>query len=401
MFKRNISEKLTLLSQQYPVLTLTGPRQSGKTTLCRHLFPDMPYVTLEDPDQRNRALSDPRSFLGQFSEGAVLDEIQRVPELLSYIQGIVDTHKKRTGLFVLTGSAQFELMSSLTQSLAGRTALATVLPFALDEVFRLGEARNDDNRLPLPPLSALMYQGMYPRLYDLGLNPTEMYKFYFATYIERDVRQLLGVRDLLLFEQFVRLCAARSGQILNLKSLGEDCGVSHNTARDWISVLEASYIIFRALPRNQNINKRLTKSPKLYFFDVGLAAYLIGIENPRQIETHPLRGALFETLIASEFHKARANLVKDPALFFLRDSAGKEVDILAETKEGVAAIECKSGATFSNDMLKGLTFYRKLDPAPKIKELVFYGGDSSFEHQGVSVRRVADLPEVAKELFSS
>ena len=318
MVEREITSRLVALFQQYPFVTVTGPRQSGKTTLCRSVFPDLAYVNLEAPDQREFAESDPRAFLARLSEGAILDEIQRVPSLLSYLQVIAD-EQRRNSLFVLTGSEQFRLSDAINQSLAGRTALLRLLPFSLAERQLIGASGEVDD---------ILFSGFYPRIHDQGLDPRQALGDYFETYVERDVRQLSEIRNLSSFQRFVRLCAGRVGQVVNLSSLGADAGVTHTTAREWLTVLEASYIIFQLQPYRSNVRKRLVKSPKLYFYDVGLASYLIGIENAKQIATHPLRGPLFENVVVIEALKHRFNRGNQPNLSFFRNERGLECDLL-------------------------------------------------------------------------
>ncbi|MFP4226818.1 MAG: ATP-binding protein, partial [Desulfobacterales bacterium] len=290
LIPRTIETVLQRLAGQYPVITMTGPRQSGKTTLCRTAFAYKPYVNLEAPDIRQFARDDPRGFLAQYPDGAVLDEIQRAPDLVSYIQPLVD-EDQREGRFIMTGSQQFEVSDTVNQSLAGRTALVKLLPFSLEEL---------QSAIKLPDIDSLILHGFYPRIWDKQLDPTQALGDYFETYIERDLRQLATIKDLNLFERFIRLCAGRIGQLLNLSSLANDAGVSHTTAGNWISILEASYILFLLPPYHRNISKRLVKSPKLYFYDVGLAAFLLGIENARQISRDPLRGNLFENMVIVE-----------------------------------------------------------------------------------------------------
>ena len=287
MIPRDASSTALRLAQGFPVVVITGPRQSGKTTLARSAFADRPYVTLEDPEERAFAAADPRGFLARFPDGAVVDETQHCPDLFSYIQGIVDA-RPAAGRFVLTGSQQFGLLSRITQSLAGRAGLVQLLPFSTRE---LGSA----GRLPAS-LDQLLWQGGYPPLYDRPLHPADWFANYVATYLERDVRQLLAVKDLGLFQRFVKLCAARTGQLLNLSALGADCGIAHVTAREWLAVLEASYLVALLPPHHRNFGKRVVKSPKLYFLDAGLAAYLLGIRDPAALGIHAQRGALFETL---------------------------------------------------------------------------------------------------------
>ncbi len=287
---------------KYPVITITGPRQSGKTTLARNTFTEKPYANLENPVTRQFAEEDPLAFLGQYPQGAIIDEIQRVPELLSYIQVIVD-ERRENSLFVLTGSQQFELMHGITQSLAGRTALLKLLPLSIAELATHFS----------PGVDEMLFKGFYPRIYDQDIAPDQAYGDYFETYVERDLRQLVNVKNLSLFQRFVKLCAGRCGQLLNLNSLANDTGISHSTAREWMTVLEASYIVFLLQPFHANIGKRLVKSPKIYFYDVGLASWLLGIEEQRQIATHPLRGGLFENMARQQNLWVNSGVGKAPS----------------------------------------------------------------------------------------
>jgi uncharacterized protein len=378
---RKIKRKLLELYKQYPVITITGPRQSGKTTLCKEVFPDKPYVSLENLDIRRMAKEDPNGFLAQFPKGAVLDEIQRVPELLSFIQTIID-EKDKEGLFILTGSNQFELLDSINQSLAGRTALLKLLPFSYKELYL--------NRKQLE-LNEILYTGFYPRIYKKNLNPTEALSFYVTTYIERDVRNLVNVKDISKFEVFLKLCAGRTGQILNLSNLANDCGINHNTAKSWLSVLEASYIIFLLRPHYKNFNKRLVKSPKLYFVDVGLASFLLGIEKSGDLQYHPLKGALFETFIVSEILKTRLNKVKTNNLYYFRDNVGNEVDLLLDFGTKIIPIEIKSGQTVSDDYFKNLNYYNKLNPEMVKEMFLIYSGSLCYEQKGCFIRNYKDL----------
>jgi len=384
MIDRELAAKTVQLASQYPVVTITGPRQSGKTTLCRMLFETKAYVSLEDVDERNFAQSDPRGFLARFPEGAVIDEIQRVPDLLSYIQTIVDNFQKE-GLFILTGSQQFELLEGITQSLAGRTALVRLLPFTLGEAYG-----PNAKKMAVDPV---LYTGFYPRIFDKRLNPTEAMGFYINTYVERDLRQLINVKDLSRFEIFLKLCAGRTGQILNLSSLGNDCGVNHVTVKRWISVLEASYIVKLLRPYYKNFNKRLIKSPKLYFLDTGMACFLLGIQEPDQLATHPLKGALFESFVVSEMLKARFNQGKTDNLYYFRDNIGNEIDLVCDHGLHVVPVEIKSGQTVSRDFFKGLKYFSKLTDAIKNPCLV-YGGDNVFEQQGIQVTSWKNLTQV-------
>ena len=363
MIDRDITPRLVELFDRYPFVTVTGPRQSGKTTLCRETFPSLKYVNLEAPDQREFAESDPRGLLATLDGGAILDEIQRVPDLLSYLQVVAD-ERGQNSLFVLTGSEHFKLSEAISQSLAGRTALLRLLPFSLAERQRSGA----DNRV-----DEILYAGFYPRIYDQELEPRQALSDYFETYVERDVRRVGDIRNLSSFQRFVRLCAGRVGQLTNTVALGSDAGVSHTTARNWIEVLEASYIAFRLPPFHANIRKRLTKSPKLYFYDVGLASHLIGIEHVEQIATHPLRGALFENMVVVEALKHRYNRGRGFNLSFFRDSRGLECDLLFESGRDVCGIEIKSGATIASDYFDALERVVRSVPNMSAK-VVVYGG---------------------------
>jgi len=375
MISREIENKVLAYSQQYPVVTITGPRQSGKTTLTKMIFPDKPYVSLESIEERDFAQNDAKGFLSQFPQGAILDEIQRVPDLLSYLQVLVD-ETGRPGQFILTGSQNFELLDSVSQSLAGRTALVKLLPFSLEEIRTISG--------PPKTIDSLLYKGAYPRIYDLDLDPTEALSFYFSTYVERDLRQLINVKDLGRFETFIKLCATRVGQVLNLSSLGNDCGVSHNTIKSWLSILQTSYIIKLLQPYYNNLGKRLIKSPKLYFYDTGLAAFLLGIQQENHVVSHPLRGALFENMVVSELLKKRFNQGKTDNLYYLRDSRGNEVDILLDYGLHLDMIEIKSGQTLTKSFFGGLHYYRRLYQQTRTCFLV-YGGDIDRVQEDVKI----------------
>jgi len=376
MIRRVLETRLRALARKFPVVTVTGPRQSGKTTLCRALFRDKPYVSLEAPDVQDFARRDPRAFLAQHPEGAVLDEVQRVPDLLSYVQVIVDDHPG-AGRFILTGSANFSLLQSLGQSLAGRTALLELLPLSLQEI----------RRFPNPPsdLFDLLWRGSYPALYDRDLAPGDWYPGYVSTYLERDVRTLLNVGNLVAFQTMLRLCAGRVGQLLNLSSLGADAGVTHATARSWLSVLEAGYVAWRLPPFHANVSKRLIKTPKLHFIDSGLVCYLLGIRSPDQLRDHPLRGGIFETWVVSEILKSRSHRGLPPNLSFFRDRKGAEVDLVVDLGRQLLAVETKSGQTVAGDFFAGLQGFASLiestDHPPETRGFVVYGGD---QHQGRS-----------------
>jgi len=376
MLHRSAFSTALRLAQGFPVLAITGPRQSGKTTLAHALFADKSYVSLEDPEERSFADSDPRGFLARFPQGAVLDEVQRCPELFSYLQGVVD-QRQRMGEFILTGSQQFGLMSKISQSLAGRVGLLQLLPFSLAEL-------RDGCVLPAT-LAETMLRGCYPPLYDRPVAPSDWFPNYVSTYLERDVRQLLAVRDLSLFQRFLKMCAARSGQLLNLSALAADCGISHVTAREWLSVLEASYVVYLLRPHHQNFGKRLVKMPKLYFFDTGLTAYLLGIRDAETLSTHASRGALFETLVVSEWVKHQFNAGQVAELYFWRDSAGHEVDLLIPQGNRFMPVEIKSGATFSSDWTTALRKLSVLFGDAALPPGIVYGGDGQYERDGCRV----------------
>ena len=364
----------------YPVVTVLGPRQSGKTTLCRMAFPDKPYVDLEQPDVREFAQQDPKAFLAQFPDGAVLDEIQNVPSLLSWIQVLTDADPRK-GRFVLTGSHQLQVSAQVTQSLAGRTAVLELLPLSLSELAKASD-------LPtVEPADAnvLMLQGGYPRIHAQGMPPEVMLSDYFATYVERDVRQLINLRHLREFGQCVRLLAGRTGQLLNQTSLGNEVGVSSNTITQWLSILEASFLVFSLAPWSVNIGKRLVKSPKIYFYDVGLACWLLGIKTVEQLQHHPLRGALFENLVVLEVLKSLRNQgLRDP-LYFFRDSNGLEIDLLLDHADGLQLVEVKASQTVSAALFKNLrTVSTLLGDRVKTQHLI-YGGAERQDRTGVEV----------------
>lgn len=364
----------------YPVVTVLGPRQSGKTTLCRMAFPDKPYVNLEQPDVREFAQQDPRAFLAQFPDGAVLDEIQNVPTLLSWIQVLTDADPRK-GRFVLTGSHQLQVSAQVTQSLAGRTAVMELLPLSLSE---LAKANGLSTGEPAD-VNDLMLQGGYPRIHAQGLPPEVMLSDYFATYVERDVRQLINLRHLREFGQCVRLLAGRTGQLLNQTSLGNEVGVSSNTITQWLSILEASFLVFSLAPWSVNIGKRLVKSPKIYFYDVGLACWLLGIKTVEQLQHHPLRGALFENLVVLEVLKSlRHQGLRDP-MYFFRDSNGLEIDLLLEHADGLQLVEIKASQTVSAPLFKNLrTVSTLLGDRVKSQHLI-YGGAERQDRTGVEV----------------
>jgi hypothetical protein len=372
MIRRNIEPLFRQLAGQYPIVTLVGPRQSGKTTLARMVFPDKPYVTLEDPVMRRFAMEDPRSFLASYQEGAVIDEIQRAPELPSYLQSMVDAQPV-AGRFILTGSQQFELMTQVSQSLAGRTALLRLLPLTLAERALMRPIQTQD---PLA-LPTCLLSGFYPRVHDQNLQASQAMGDYFATYVERDLRQLAAVQDLRLFERFVRLCAGRTGQLLNLNSLANDAGISQPTARAWLDLLRTSFIVHVLPPWFVNSGKRLIKSPKLYFVDTGLACWLLGLRTPEQVQRDPLWGALFENFVVMEALKDRFNQGENSPLYFYRDSEGNEVDLLMPIGRQLHAIEIKAGATVNPDYFKGLKRFDAHHPGTLRSGCVVFGGAPS------------------------
>lgn len=389
MIPRTAEQTIRSLLEGFPIVTITGPRQSGKSTLARVIFADKPYVSLEDPDIRLAARDDPRAFLERFPDGAVFDEVQRYPELFSYLQTRVD-RDGRLGLYILTGSQQFGLLSGITQSLAGRTAFVELLPFTLGELAQAGT-------LP-PQLDEILVKGSYPPLYDRKLAHRPWFNAYVTAYVERDVRQLLKVQELETFQRFVRLCAGRSGQLLNLSALAADCGITHNTAKAWISVLEASYILFQLRPHHANFNKRLVKTSKLYFYDTGLVCWLLGIQTSEQLASHPLRGSIFETFVVAEAMKCRLNAGERPGLHFWRDSNGNEVDLLVEQGLRLLPVEIKAGKTVARDFFSGLEKWLALSGDLAINPLLVYGGDENFRHKGVDVVGWRGLPKVFQEL---
>jgi len=375
MIKRDITTELIEAAGEYPVVTIFGPRQSGKTTLVQMTFPEKMYYSLEDPDVRMAAETDPRGFLAKLPEGGVLDEIQRLPGLLSYIQGIVD-QKKKTGMFILTGSHQPGLHQSVSQSLAGRTAVLTLLPFSLSEL------RN--YRKNWEPFE-LIVKGAYPRVHDKDLKPSRFFNGYMQTYIERDVRALVNLKDLRSFQQFFTLLAGRIGQVINYTSLSNDVGVSATTIKNWASVLKASFVVFELSPFFENIRKRVVKSPKIYFSDVGLAAYLLGIETSDQVSRDPLRGGLYENLLILEILKSRLNYGKRPELFFYRDTHGNEVDLIIKAARNLIPFEIKSAVTFTPDFLKGIEHFRKIAEDRCSKGYVLYNGHDEYTLKGIRV----------------
>ena len=366
MIKRTLATKMISLAQKFQVITLTGPRQSGKTTLVRATFSSLPYVSLEEPDIRQIALTDPRGFLANYPAGAILDEIQNAPELFSYIQGLVDANRQVQ--FILTGSSNFLLMEKISQTLAGRTAVLHLLPFSFNELEPLPEE-----------YESLVFKGQYPRIYDRDIAPTDFYPAYIQTYVERDVRLMKNIGDINAFIQFTRLCAGRIGQLLNYAGLASDAGISPNTAKSWLSILESSYILYRLQPYHHNFNKRLVKSPKLYFYDTGVACSLLGIREEDQVQLHYMKGSLFENLIINEFIKRNFNRGENRQPYFWQDNHGKEIDCLLVNGDRVTPVEVKSGKTMSTSYFDNLKYWRSLADLPDDRGYVVYGGDQSMQ----------------------
>jgi len=382
MIERTLTVKIIALAQKFQVITLTGPRQSGKTTLVRAAFPNLPYVSLEEPDIRQIALTDPRGFLSNYPTGAILDEIQNTPDLFSYIQRLVDDNRQIQ--FILTGSSNFLLMEKISQTLAGRTAVLHLLPFSFVELEPVAEQYESQ-----------IFKGQYPRIYDRNIAPTDFYPAYIQTYVERDVRLIKNIGDINAFIQFTRLCAGRIGQLINYASLGSDTGISPNTAKAWLSILESSYILFRLQPYHRNFSKRLVKSPKLYFYDTGVACSLLGIRDDNQVNLHYMKGVLFENLIINEFIKRSFHRGENRQPYFWQDSHGKEIDCLLVSGDEVTLVEIKSGKTISTSYFDNLKYWRPLPSLPEDQGYVVYGGEQSIQTGAgalVSWRQLERIP---------
>jgi len=375
MVPREILKELVAAAAEYPVVTLFGPRQSGKTTLARMAFPHRNYVSLEDPDVRSSAHGDPRGFLSTIPDGAILDEIQRAPELLSYIQGRVDKNRRK-GEFILTGSHQPALHQAVSQSLAGRSAVLTLLPFTYRELIHYQKHWD--------PFE-IVVKGCFPRVHEEQLTPRRFFNGYLQTYVERDIRSLINLKDLRRFQQFLTLLAGRVAQVVNYSSLANETGVSAVTIKNWVSVLVASFVIFELPPYHENISKRVIKSPKLYFSDPGLVAFLLGIDAAGQARRDPLRGALYENLLVLEVLKARLNSGLAPGLYFYRDTNGNEVDLVIRSGRTLIPVEIKSSETFNQDFLKGIHRFRSVVGRRAGPGAVLYNGPDTHVYQGVSV----------------
>jgi len=387
MIYRNMTATLQRLANAFPVIAITGPRQSGKTTLAKSVFADKPYVTLEDPAERAFAMEDPKGFLQRFRDGAIFDEAQRWPDLFSYLQGMVD-EAPVPGKFIVTGSQQFGLLSGVSQSLAGRVGMTTLLPLSLSEIPGVGEHSIS--------LDHLLLQGCYPALHARNMLHGDWFSSYTATYIDRDVRQVIKIQDLSVFQRFVRLCAGRNGQMLNLHALAGETGISHTTARSWLSVLESSYLVHLLPPYYRNFGKRLVKTPKLYFIDQGLACWLLGIRSSELLAIHPLRGAIFESCIVSECRKARYNRGLPADLYFWRDNNGLEADIVFERGRMLQPIEIKSGQTITGDYIRSGLKAARFAADEALQPWLIYGGDDSYERGGVTVMSWRDCAQWAE-----
>ena len=376
MVKRIISNRLLALSKKIPILTITGPRQSGKTTLAKTVFPNYRYISLENPDNLDFALSDPKGFLNTYGQKIIIDEAQYAPKLFSYIQTIVD-EKNENGLYVLTGSQNFLLHAKISQSLAGRVIIFNLLPFSYDEI--------KNTKYNVENLSELIVKGFYPRIYDSGLNSSDWYQSYIQTYLERDVRQILNVGDINAFRNFLRVCAGRCGQVLNLSSIGNDLGISYQTVKKWLSVLEQSYIVYLLQPYFENFNKRIIKSPKLYFYDTGLVCSLLGISSPESYELHYLKGNIFESYVISELLKNKFNSGSSKELFYWKDLNGNEIDCIVSSGTEIKAIGIKSSSTIKSDFFKTLYLWNKLNPKKNNNLNLIFGGNEVQKRESIKV----------------
>jgi len=392
MIKRTLSDKVVSLAQKFPVISITGPRQSGKTTFARMVFNEYDYVNLEEPDEREFAQTDPRGFLRRFPKGVIFDEIQRAPKLLSYIQGIVD-REDSPGRYILTGSQQFHLLQGVSQTLAGRTAIVHLLPFSISELFYRKnlnpyefDISPDRDAKPGVTLETILYKGLYPRIHDKDLDAHDWLSAYYRTYVERDVRDIINIGNPDAFQRFIRLCAGRTGQLLNLSSFASDCGISHTTARQWISVLQAGFIVYLLPPHYANFSKRLIKSPKLYFLDPGLLCYLLRIREPSDVLIHPLRGGIFETFILSEMYKAFAHTGEAPPLYFWRDRTGHEVDLIVDMGKRLIPVEIKSGETVADTFFNNLNYFLALKGNATKTGVIVYGGETFYKRNEFLIR---------------
>ena len=389
MIARDISKIILKDINDYSVLGIIGPRQSGKTTLVKDLFPEMIYTNMEDLSQKEFAETDPKMFLDQGNNGMIIDEVQRVPALLSYIQTIVD-EKKSPGMYVITGSQNLLLMEQISQTLAGRISLFTLMPLSLSELYKDVEK--------IPNIGQILYKGLYPGIHSRNFKPDRYYRNYMQTYIERDVRQIKNITNLSMFQNFIKLCAGRVGQVVNYSSIGDDLGVSYNTVKSWLSILETSFVIQPLRSYFKNFNKQIIKMPKLYFNDTGLLCSVLGIDQPDKISNHYLKGGIFENLIVSEFTKYYMNRGRQAPLFFWRDKRGREIDLIIDRSLDRIAIEIKSGSTFSTGFFKNLSYYCTLDTTCEAsKSYVIYGGNERHSRSKGKVRSWHSLIDIRDE----
>ena len=387
ILKREIISAINNLVDKYPIIAVTGPRQSGKTTLLKHMFPEYRYVSLENPDVRSFAATDPNGFLKEYSEYVILDEVQRVPTLFSYLQTKVD-ESKLMGQFILSGSQNFHLVQNITQSLAGRVAMFKLLPFDFQELSTAGllEESYAEN----------LVKGFYPAIFDRDIPSEVFYSNYVQTYVQRDVSELIAIKDMRLFQNFLSLCATRAGQLLNLNSLANQCGISQPTAKAWLSALESSYILFLLPPYFKNFSKRIIKTPKLYFYDTGLLCYLLKLNNAEQIQLSDFKGALFENMMIAEYVKRMQHCNQLNDIWFWRDVAGNEVDLIIQTGQIQEAIEFKATQTIMPNLFKGLNFYEKISEKTNLKKYLVYGGN---EYQERTVATVVPWKSFGKKLI--
>ncbi len=390
MIRRNIEKEVILLAKEFPVIVINGPRQSGKTTLSQYTFPNHQYVSLEDPDNREFALDDPRGFLNKYDDNVIIDEAQHAPELFSYLQLKADESQKM-GKFILTGSQNYLLLEKISQSLAGRVGIVTLLPFSINELeSAFPKLQNNSNKY--------IYTGSYPPVYDRGIRPASFYSAYINTYVERDLRKVFNITDLSRFKKMIKLLAGRVGQLLNKQELAVETGVTHVTIEKWISILEASYIVFRLQPWFRNFNKRIVKQPKIYFYDTGLAAHLLGLRDENDLALHYSRGHLFENMVITEFVKENFNFAHGYNLYFWRDNHKKEIDLIIDIGSKAAGIEIKSSATFRKEFLSTLKYWGTLSNTPPEKLVLIYDGIKEINFLGINIRRWNSTNEILETL---